>query len=80
MQNVSYPARNSGTSGCQTLAADQNLNRHNQVAAMLHLDICRHFGIKWKQSAGINIRKRRQLSWGTPQSSLTHVSPATNQT
>ena len=33
-------------SGCQTLAADQYLNRHNQVAAQLHLDICRHYGIK----------------------------------
>ena len=28
-------------SGCQTLAADKYLNRHNQVAAQLHLDICR---------------------------------------
>ena len=33
-------------SWCQTLAADQYLNRHNQVAAQLHLDICRHYGIK----------------------------------
>ena len=33
-------------SGCQTLAADQYLNRHNQVASQLHLDICRHYGIK----------------------------------
>ena len=33
-------------SGCQTLAADQYLNRHNQVAAQLHLDICRHYDIK----------------------------------
>ena len=33
-------------SGCQTLAADRYLNRHNQVAAQLHLDICRHYGIK----------------------------------
>ena len=31
-------------SGCQTLAADQYLNRHNQVAAQLHLVICRHYG------------------------------------
>ena len=41
-------------SGCQPLA-DQDLNRHNQVAAQLHLDICRHYGIKVEQSAGINI-------------------------
>ena len=33
-------------SGCQTLAADEYLNRHNQVAAQLHLDICMHYGIK----------------------------------
>ena len=33
-------------SGCQTLAADQYLNRHNQVAAQVHLEICRHYGIK----------------------------------
>ena len=26
--------------------ADQYLNRNNQVAAQLHLDICRHSGIK----------------------------------
>ena len=33
-------------SGCQTLTADQYLNRHNQVAAQLHMDICKHCGIK----------------------------------
>ena len=33
-------------SGCQTPAADQYLNRHKQVAAQLHLDICQHYGIK----------------------------------
>ena len=32
--------------GCQTLAADKYLNRHNQVAAQLHLDICKHYAIK----------------------------------
>ena len=32
-------------SGCQ-LAADKYLNRHNQVAAQLHLDICKHYAIK----------------------------------
>ena len=34
------------TSGCQTLAADKYLNRHNQVAAQLHRDICKHYAIK----------------------------------
>ena len=33
-------------SGCQTLAAGKYLNRHNQVAAQLHLDICKHYAIK----------------------------------
>ena len=33
-------------SGCQTLAADLYLNRHNQAAAQIHLDICKHYGIK----------------------------------
>ena len=32
--------------GCQRLAAGQCLNRHNQVAAQIHLDICKHYGIK----------------------------------
>ena len=33
-------------SGCQTLAADNYLNRYNQVPAQLHLDICKHYAIK----------------------------------
>ena len=33
-------------SGCQTLAADKYLNRHNQVAAQLHLDICKYYAMK----------------------------------
>ena len=33
-------------SGCQILAADKYLNRQNKVAAQLHLDICKHYGIK----------------------------------
>ena len=32
-------------SGCPKLAADQYLNRHNQVAAQLHLDIRMYHGI-----------------------------------
>ena len=32
--------------GCQTLEADKYLNRHSQVAAQLHLDICKHYAIK----------------------------------
>ena len=34
------------TPQCQVLAAEEYLNRHNHVAAQLHLDICRHYGIK----------------------------------
>ena len=33
-------------SECQTLAADKYLNRHNQVAAQLHLDICKCYAVK----------------------------------
>ena len=33
-------------SGFQTLAADQYLNRHNQVAVQLHLGICKYYNIK----------------------------------
>ena len=32
-------------SGCQSLATDQYLNRHNQIAAQLHLDICKYYNI-----------------------------------
>ena len=32
-------------SGCQSLATDQYLKRHNQVAAQLHLDICKYYNI-----------------------------------
>ena len=31
--------------GCTKLAADQYLERHNKVAAELHLGICKHYGI-----------------------------------
>ena len=33
-------------SRCQTLAAEKYLNRHNQVTAQLHTEICKHYGIK----------------------------------
>ena len=48
MQNVPTQAETVEhiISGCQTLAADKYLNRHNQVAAQLHLDICKHYAIK----------------------------------
>ena len=31
--------------GCQKLAATQYLDRHNKVAAVLHMDICKYYGI-----------------------------------
>ena len=48
LQNVPYQAETVEhiISGCQTLAADKYLNRHNQVAAQLHLDLCKHYAIK----------------------------------
>ena len=33
-------------SGCQTLAANHYLNRHNHVAVQIYLSICKHYGIK----------------------------------
>ena len=61
-------------SGCQTLAAGKYLNRHNQVAAQLHLDICKHYAIKvdaqhWYQHNPEQVmRMRRQPSCGTTRS------------
>ena len=48
MQTVPYPTRNCGIHHIrlQTLAADQYLNSHNQVAAQLHLDIYKNYDIK----------------------------------
>ena len=31
--------------GCQKLAATQYLDRHNKVATVLHMDICKYYGI-----------------------------------
>ena len=60
-------------SGCQTLAANQYLNRHNQVAAQLHLDICRHYGIKveaecWYQHKPERVMENEKATilWGLP--------------
>ena len=33
-------------SGCQTLLANKCFNRDNKVAAPLHLNICKNYGIK----------------------------------
>ena len=32
--------------GCQTLASDKYLDRHNMAAAQLHLDICKHYNMQ----------------------------------
>ena len=42
----SQPQTAEHPSGCHTLANDQDLNRHYQVAAQILLDICKHYGIK----------------------------------
>ena len=73
-------------SGCQTLAADQYLNRYNQVTAQLHLDICRHCGIKveaecWYQHKpeGVMENEKAPIQWDSP--IITYrLSPAINQT
>ena len=89
MQNVPYPARNCGTHHIRvpTLAADQYLNRHNQVAAQLHLDICRHYGIKveaecWYQHKPERVMENEKatIHVALPQSSLTDMCPTTSQT
>ena len=60
-------------SGCQTLAADQLFNRHNQVAVQLHLDIWKHYGIKmeekyWNQHKpeGIIGNDKATILWDSP--------------
>ena len=67
-------------SGCQTLAADQYLNRHIQVAAQLHLDICRHYGIKveaeyWYQHKPERVmeNKKATILWDSPIITDRHV-------
>ena len=54
-------------SGCQTLAADKNLIRHNQVAAQLHLDISKHYGIKvvtqhWYQHNPVQVMENEKAT------------------
>ena len=41
-------------SGCQTLAADKYLNRHNQVAVQMHLDNVSTMVSKWMHNTGTN--------------------------
>ena len=67
-------------SGCQTLAADQYLNRYNQVAAQLHQDICRHYGIKveaecWYQNKPEQVMENEKATilWDSPIITDTHV-------
>ena len=67
-------------SGCQTLAADQYLNQHNQVAAQLHLDICKHYGIKveaecWYQHKPewVMENEKATILWGSPTITDRHV-------
>ena len=66
-------------SGCQTLAAYKYLNRHNQVAAQLYLDICKHYGIKvdaqyWYQYNPVQVMEmRKQPSCGTTRSTDRHI-------
>ena len=67
-------------SGCQTLAADQYFNRHNQVAAQLHLDICWHYGIKveaecWYQCKPEQVmdNEKATILWDSPIITNRHV-------
>ena len=65
---------------CQSLAADWYLNRHNQVAAQLHLDICRHYGIKveaecWCQHKPeqVMVNEKATILWDSPIITDRHV-------
>ena len=67
-------------SGCQPLAADQVLNRDYLVAAQLHLDICRHYGIKvdpecWYQHKPKQVmeNKKATILWDSPIITDRHV-------
>ena len=67
-------------SGYQTLAEDQYLNRHNHVAAQLHLDICRHYGIRveeecWYQHKpeGVMENEKATILWDSPIITDRHV-------
>ena len=67
-------------SGCQTLAADQYLKRHNQVAPQLHMDICRHYGIKveaecWYQHKPERVMENEKATilWDSPVITDRHV-------
>ena len=60
------------------LAADKYLNKHNQAATQLHLDICRHYGIKinaqhWNQHNPDNgQRQSNHLVQSPDHNRLTH--------
>ena len=67
-------------SGCQTLAADQYLNRHNQVAAQCHLDIYRYNSIKveaecWHQHKPewVMENEKTTILWDSPIITDRHV-------
>ena len=67
-------------SGCQTLAADQYLNRHKEIAAQLHLDIYKHYGIKvevecWYQHKPEQVMENEKatIPWNSPSITDRHV-------
>ena len=55
-QGLTDKCRMTNVSGCQTLATEKYLNRHNQVAAQCHLDICMYYGTKvmWPDRVIVN--------------------------
>ena len=69
MQGMSYSPETVEyiISGCQTLAADQYLNRHNEVAVQIPLDICKHYGIKvnaksWYEHKASRVTENEQVT------------------
>ena len=64
---------NTSYQGVKHYTADQYLKRHNHIAAQLHLDICRHYGIKvkaecWYQHKpeGVMENEKATILWDSP--------------
>ena len=67
-------------SGCTMLAADQYLNRHNQVAAQLHMDICKHYDLQvnakhWYEHKPERVTENNKVTilWDSPIATDRHI-------
>ena len=81
MHNVPYPARNCGTPHVRVPnTSSRSVSYHNQEAAQLHLDICRHYGIKveaecWYQHKPewVMENEKATILWDSPVITSRHV-------